>query len=208
MLFNTLFFDIAESLCPRRVLVLANWLKTSTCARQLIKDESGSTTSTSTSCGRKVDLSIWIQVDNRWKIEIAIFEFKALTSTKQTCEKQQKKSVRLNAAILLELEARGLDIQHRYLVIAKGKGLSLDFYTLRRYNDILGAGRSTAKGLSLPSQFSQLKTFLQSNNILTLISFRELLRRYAMDIVDALTMSLSTPFADDDEDHHPSTTDD
>ncbi|KAF9993560.1 hypothetical protein BGZ80_002162 [Entomortierella chlamydospora] len=87
-------------------------------------------------------------------------------------------------------------------------GLSFNFYTPRRYDDILGAGRSTTKGLSLPSQVFQLKTFLQSNSILTLLSFREHLRRYAVDVVDALAMPLSTPFSDDDEDDHPSTPDD
>ncbi|KAI7815743.1 hypothetical protein BC939DRAFT_534124 [Gamsiella multidivaricata] len=180
--------------------------KASTSARQLVEDEFGSTTSTS--CGRKVDLSIRIQVDNGWKTEIAIFEFKASTSTRQMCEKQQKKSARLNAAILLELEARGLDLQHSYPIIAEGRGLGLDFYTLRRYDDILGAGRSTAKGLSLPSQVSQLKTFLQSNSILTLLSFREHLRRYAVDVVDVLAMSPSTPFGDGNEDDPTSTPDD
>ncbi|KAF8926343.1 hypothetical protein BGZ47_002800 [Haplosporangium gracile] len=201
MLFNILLFDTTVRAIPGELVS-----KASTSARQLVEDEFGSTTSTS--CGRKVDLSIRIQVDNGWKTEIAIFEFKTSTSTRQMCEKQQKKSVRLNAAILLELEARGLDLQHSYPIIAEGRGLGLDFYTLRRYDDILGAGRSTAKGLSLPSQVSQLKTFLQSNSILTLLSFREHLRRYAVDVVDVLAMSQSTPFGDGDEDDPPSIPDD
>ncbi|KAI1290686.1 hypothetical protein EDD11_009084 [Mortierella claussenii] len=211
MLFNILLFDTTIRAVPEFVWKASTdsngfeWIRLgslNTGARQLVEDEFGSTTSTS--CGRKVDLSIRIQVDNGWKTEIAIFEFKALTSSRQMCEKQQK-SVRLNAAILLELEARGLDIQHSYPIIAEGKGVSLDFYTLRRYDDILGAGRSTAKGLSLPSQISQLKTFLQSNSILTLLSFREHLRRYAMDVVNVLAMSPLTPFGDSDEDDPPST---
>ncbi|KAG0025143.1 hypothetical protein BGZ82_010200, partial [Podila clonocystis] len=148
------------------------------------------------------------QVDNGWKKEIAIFEFKASISTRQMCEKQQKKSVCLNAAILMDLEARGLDLQHSYPIIAEGRGLGLAFYTLRRYGDTLGAGRSTAKGQSLPSQVSQPKTFLQLNSILTLLSFREHLRRYAVDVVDVLAMSPSTPFGDGDEDDPPSTPDD
>ncbi|KAF9145406.1 hypothetical protein BGX30_009018 [Mortierella sp. GBA39] len=189
--------------------------KASTSARQLVEDEFGSTTSTSR--GRKVDLSIRIQVDNEWKTEIAIFEFKASTSTRQMCEKQQIKSVRLNAAILLELEKRGLDLQHSYPIVTEGRGLGLDFYTLWRYDDILGAGRSIAKGISLPPQVSQLKTFLQSNSIITLLSFRNMfdinlaiehLRRYAVDVVDVMAMSLSTPFGDGDEDDPPSTPDD
>ncbi|OAQ27899.1 hypothetical protein K457DRAFT_127231 [Linnemannia elongata AG-77] len=122
----------------------------------------------STLCRCKVGLSIRIQVDNGWKTEIAVFEFKTSTSTRQMCEKQQKKSMRLHVAILSGLEARGLDLQRSYPIVAEGRGQVLDFYTLRRYED----GRSTAKGISLPSQVSQLKTFLYSNSVLTLLSFR------------------------------------
>ncbi|KAF9176657.1 hypothetical protein BGZ51_009874, partial [Haplosporangium sp. Z 767] len=201
MLLNILLFDTTVRAIPGELVS-----KASTSARQLVEDEFGSTTSMS--CGRKVDLSIRIQVDGGWKTEIAVFEFKTSTSTRQMCEKQQKKSVRLNAAILLELEARGLDLQHSYPIIAEGRGLGLDFYTLKRYDDILGAGRSTAKGLSLPSQVSLLKTFLQSNSILILLSFKEHLRRYAVDVVDVLAMSPLTPFGGGDEDDPPSTPND
>lgn len=122
----------------------------------------------STLCRCKVGLSIRIQVDNGWKTEIAVFEFKTSTSTREMCEKQQKKSMRLHVAILSGLEARGLDLQRSYPIVAEGRGQVLDFYTLRRHED----GRSTAKGISLPSQVSQLKTFLYSNSVLTLLSFR------------------------------------
>ncbi|KAF9345756.1 hypothetical protein BGX34_004508, partial [Mortierella sp. NVP85] len=192
MVFNILFFDTSIRAIPGELVS-----KASTSARQLVEDEFGATTSTA--CGRKVDLSIRIQVNNEWKSEIAIFEFKASTSSGNICEKQQKKSVRLNAAILLELEACGLDLQHSYPIIAEGKGLGLDFYTLRRYDDVLGAGRSTVKGISLPPQVSQLKSFLQSSSILTLLSFREHLRKYAMDTVDVLATSSSTPFGGGNE---------
>ncbi|KAF9273209.1 hypothetical protein BGZ88_003981, partial [Linnemannia elongata] len=93
----------------------------------------------------KVGLSIRIQVDNGWKTEIAVFEFKTSTSTRQMCEKQQKKSMRLHVAILSGLEARGLDLQRSYPIVAEGRGQVLDFYTLRRHED----GRSTAKDLIL-----------------------------------------------------------
>ncbi|KAF9918694.1 hypothetical protein FBU30_011317, partial [Linnemannia zychae] len=89
-------------------------------------------------------------LDSGWKMVIAIFEFKTSTSTRQMCEKQQNKSVRLNATILLELEARGLDLQHSFPIIVEGRGLGMDFYMLRRFDDVLGAGRLTAKGISLP----------------------------------------------------------
>lgn len=144
--------------------------KASTKARQKIESIYGATTSTA--CGRKVDMSIRIRFDDRWQHEVAIFEFKASTATRAICEKQQKKSVRLNAAILHDLEAKGLDISKSYPIIAEGQALGLDFYTLRRYDNILGAGRSTSKGISLPSHVDQLKSFFESEAILTLLAFK------------------------------------
>ncbi|KAK3805525.1 MAG: hypothetical protein J3Q66DRAFT_407535 [Benniella sp.] len=161
-------------------------------ARQRTEDAFGSTTSTTS--GRKVDLSIRIRVENKWKTEIAIFEFKSSKSTDETCKKQQKKSVRINAAILLDLESRGLDISQSFPIIAEGRALTMDFYTLRRYQDVLGAGKSTSKGISLPSQVDELKAFLQSNTVVTLLSFKDHLRRFAVDVKDVLAMSARTSF--------------
>lgn len=144
--------------------------KASTHARQRTEDAFGSTTSTS--CGRKVDLSIRIRVENQWRTEIAIFEFKSSTATQGICRKQQKKSVRLNAAILLELEARGLDISKSFPVIAEGQALGMNFYTLRRFGEVLGAGKSTSKGIFLPSQVEHLKAFLESDTMMTLLAFK------------------------------------
>ncbi|KAG0056668.1 hypothetical protein BGZ89_002060 [Linnemannia elongata] len=173
--------------------------KASTNARQRTEDAFGSTTSAS--CGRKVDLSIRIRVDNQWKTEIAIFEFKPSSSTPEICEKQQQKSVRINAAILLDLESRGLNIDKSYQKIAEGRALGMDFYTLRRYQDVLGAGRSPPKGVSLPSQVDDLKAFLESDTMITLLAFREHLRRFAVDVKDVLAMSTQTPFgSSSDED--------
>ncbi|KAF9158446.1 hypothetical protein BGX20_003395 [Mortierella sp. AD010] len=169
--------------------------KASTKARQKIERIYGATTSTA--CGRKVDLSIRIRFDDRWRHEVAVFEFKASTATQAVCEKQQKKSVRLNAAILHDLEAKGLDISKSYPIIAEGQALGLDFYTLRRYDDVLGAGRSTSKGISLPSHVDQLKAFFESEAILTLLAFKEHIRQYAYDVTDVLANSEPTPFSFD-----------
>lgn len=77
----------------------------------------------------------------------------------------------------------------------------MDFYTLRRYQDVLGAGRSTPKGVSLPSQVDDLKAFLESDTMITLLAFREHLRRFAVDVKDVLAMSTQTPFgSSSDED--------
>ncbi|KAF9142731.1 hypothetical protein BGX30_002339, partial [Mortierella sp. GBA39] len=144
--------------------------KASASARQAAEQAYGSTTSTP--CGRKTDMSIRIQVRNEWKQDIVIFEFKSSQATKQMLQRQQKKSVRLNAAIMMDLEAHGLNIKRSYPIVAEGQGLSLDFYTLRRYEDVLGAGRATAKGISLPSQVTELRTFLQGDTFSTLMTFR------------------------------------
>lgn len=117
-------------------------------------------------------MSLRIQVDNQWQSEIAVFEFKSARATQTTCDNQQKKSVRLNAAILVDLEDRGLDITLHYPIIAEGKGLAMNFYTLRRFGDVLGAGRATVQGITLPSDVSGLKKFLLSDSILTLFAFK------------------------------------
>ena len=128
-----------------------------------------------------MDLSIRIRVENQWKTEIAIFEFKSSTATQEMCRKQQKKSVRLNAAILLELEARGLDINKSFPVIAEGQALGMNFYTLRRFGEVLGAGKSTPKGIFLPSQVEHLKAFLESDTMMTLLAFKA--RRHYQNII-------------------------
>ncbi|KAF9580570.1 hypothetical protein BGW38_002722 [Lunasporangiospora selenospora] len=175
--------------------------KASASARQIAEQTYGSTTSTP--YGRKIDMSIRIQVQNEWRQEVIIFEFKSSQVTKLMLQRQQRKSVRLNAAIILDLEARGLNIERSFPIVAEGQGLSLDFYTIRRYGDVLGAGRATAKGISLPSQLSELKTFLQGDTIATLLAFREHLRRYSIDVLDALAKMPSTPFSGDDDNDHP-----
>ncbi|KAF9158976.1 hypothetical protein BGX20_003162, partial [Mortierella sp. AD010] len=164
-IFNTLFTGTRLRVVPGELISRA-----SADARRIVETEFGPTTSTVS--GRKVDMSLRIQVDNQWKSEIAVFEFKSVNATQRICDIQQKKSIRLNAAILMDLESRGLDLTHHYPIVAEGKGLGLDFYALRRYGDVLGVGRSTRKGIMLPSDVAELKTFLQSNSLLTLFAFR------------------------------------
>ncbi|KAG0225738.1 hypothetical protein BGW41_004577 [Actinomortierella wolfii] len=104
-------------------------------SRTMVEEEFGLTTRYI--CGRKVDLSVRVYADHTWQNEIAVYEFKTATLSDATCLQQQQKSVRLNGAILLDLERRGVDIRHQFPIIAEGRGLALDFYTLRRYEDIL-----------------------------------------------------------------------
>ncbi|KAG0221461.1 hypothetical protein BGW42_007682, partial [Actinomortierella wolfii] len=70
----------------------------------------------------------------------------------------------------------------------------MDFYTLRRYQDVLGAGRSTPKGISLPSQVEDLKAFLESDAMILLLDFKDHMRRFAVDVIDPLATSKQTPF--------------
>lgn len=197
-LFNILLLDTSLRAIPGELVS-----KASTQARQKAESEYGPTSSAA--CGRKVDMSIRIRFDDNWRHEVAIFEFKATTATQAMCEKQQRKSVRLNAALLYDLEAKGLDITKSYPIIAEGQALGLDFYALRRYDEILGAGRSTTKGISLPSHVDQLKAFFESETLFILLSFKEHLREYAFEVTDVLANSAPTPFgyahdSDDEED--------
>ncbi|KAF9928048.1 hypothetical protein BGZ65_006439, partial [Modicella reniformis] len=93
MLFNIIFFDANIRVIPHHACTSADggriWLDDG----DILWEE-----------------SVRIRIDNQWKTEVVIFEFKSSTSTPETCNKQQKKYVRINAAILLKLESRGLDI--------------------------------------------------------------------------------------------------
>ncbi|KAF9579439.1 hypothetical protein BGW38_004295 [Lunasporangiospora selenospora] len=204
-LFNILLHDTPLRAVPGELIS-----KASAKARQEAKSKYGSTCSTP--CGRKVDMSIRIRFDGKWQHEVAIFEFKREMATRSVRERQQKKSVRLNAAILYDLEAKGLDIEKSYPIIAEGLGLGLDFYTLRRYNDVLGAGRSTVKGISIPPSVDQLKAFFESETMFILLAFKEHLRQYAYDVIDVLANTAPTPFGydcafdndgEDDEQYEP-----
>lgn len=116
-------------------------------------------------------MTIRVFVEKKWAEEIYIFECKPKV-TDTTCVIQQQKSVRLNASILLALESRGLDIEQWYPIIAETRGLAIGFYTLRRYNDVLGAGHATEQRTWLPSDYSELRAFLQSKTLEVLLGFR------------------------------------
>ncbi|KAF9999637.1 hypothetical protein BGZ80_006528, partial [Entomortierella chlamydospora] len=136
-------------------------------ARLVIESEFGNTTKYV--MGRKVDVSLRINADFNWESEVAVFEFKPKNVSTATCNKQQKKAVRINAAILLGLEKRGLDIGTHFPVIAEGRGLVLDLYALRRYEDVLGAGK-TARAW-LPYDELSLKEWLLSDSVHILLAF-------------------------------------
>ncbi|KAF9991380.1 hypothetical protein BGZ79_004597, partial [Entomortierella chlamydospora] len=144
-------------------------------ARLVIESEFGNTTKYV--MGRKVDVSLRINADFNWESEVAVFEFKPKNVSTATCNKQQKKAVRINAAILLGLEKRGLDIGTHFPVIAEGRGLVLDLYALRRYEDVLGAGK-TARAW-LPYDELSLKEWLLSDSVHILLAFTKHTRSYA-----------------------------
>ncbi|KAF9189011.1 hypothetical protein BGZ51_000187 [Haplosporangium sp. Z 767] len=163
--------------------------------RSMVEEEFGSMIKYNP--GRKVDMSIRVYVNLTWENEICIFEFKSTRVSDATCQQQQRKSVRLNGAILLDLEKRGLDIARSYPIIAEARGLVMDFYTLRRYDDVLGARRSmpsTSSGVWLPSHQAQLKQFLKSDSLHVLLAFAEQIRRFALDVIDVFASSAVPSF--------------
>ncbi|KAG0354940.1 hypothetical protein BGZ54_001365, partial [Gamsiella multidivaricata] len=189
-LFNTLLIDTSVHAVPGELVS-----KASAQVRQKAESKYGSTSSTA--CGRKVDMSVRIRFNDMWQHKVAIFGFKAATAARAVCEKQQKRSFRLNAAILYDLEAKGLDISKSYPIIAEGQALGLDLYALRRYDEVLSAGHSTTKGISLLSHVDQFKAFFESETIFILLAFKEHLRQYAYDVMDVLANSVPTPFGYD-----------
>ncbi|KAF9316352.1 hypothetical protein BG006_003607, partial [Podila minutissima] len=111
----------------------------SKCFQQLTEQELGnkSSTTTTTRMARKVDQTLRVMVDGAWSGEVAIFESKPVVSD-ATCERQLNKSMHLNAAILSNLESHGLDISCWYPIIAETRAASVDFYTIKKYEDVLG----------------------------------------------------------------------
>ncbi|KAF9991523.1 hypothetical protein BGZ79_004359 [Entomortierella chlamydospora] len=142
---------------------------------------------------RKVDQTLRVMVDGAWSGEVAIFESKPVVSD-ATCEKQHNKSIRLNSAILNNLESHGLDICRWYPIIAETRAASVDFYTIRKYEDVLGVGRATIKKCWIPTHSSQLKGFLRSGTMETLLGFRQHLLHYASEATAVLSANPSSPF--------------
>ncbi|KAF9949494.1 hypothetical protein BGZ72_008748 [Mortierella alpina] len=139
-------------------------------SRSLTENVFGSKMATSTS-SRKVDLTIRILIDKSWADESCVFECKPEVSD-LACQMQQGKSVSLNTAILLALEDKGLDITQWHPIIAETRALSIDFYTLRRCDDVIGAGRTTQEKVWLPSGYTKLDAFLSSRSSEVLLGFR------------------------------------
>jgi hypothetical protein len=119
---------------------------------------------------RKVDQTLRVMVNGAWSGEVAIFESKPVVSD-ATCERQHK-SIRLNTAILTNLESHGLDISRWYPIIAETRAASADFYTIKKYEDVLGVGRATTRKCWIPTHSCQLKGFLRSRTIEALLGFR------------------------------------
>ncbi|KAG0327416.1 glucosyltransferase [Dissophora globulifera] len=88
----------------------------------------------------KVDQTPCVMMDGAWSGEVAIFQSKPVVSD-ATCERQHNKSIRLNAAILNNLESHGLDICRWYPITTETKASSADFYTIKKYEDVLGDKR-------------------------------------------------------------------
>ncbi|KAF9915830.1 hypothetical protein FBU30_001732 [Linnemannia zychae] len=153
-------------------------------ARTLLEDEFGLTTRYIR--GRKVDISARIYLNFSWDQEIGIYELKSSTISEDICERQQRKAVRLNGAVLMDLERKGVDISKYFPVIAEGKGLTIHLYTLRRYGDILGAGHATNCPIWLPADLIQLKQFLLSDSLHVLIAFAEHTKMFALDVKNVL----------------------
>ncbi|KAF9316926.1 hypothetical protein BG003_001414 [Podila horticola] len=160
-------------------------------SRSLTQSVFGGKMATSTS-SRKVDMTIRVFDDKSWADEICVFECKPEVSD-HICQVQQEKSVRLNTAILLSLEEKGLDIARWHPIIAETRALSIDFYTLRRYGGIIGAGRSTHDKVWLPSGYTKLDAFLSSRSFEVLLGFRAHMTLYAKKATTTLASSPATP---------------
>ncbi|KAF8926594.1 hypothetical protein BGZ47_002647 [Haplosporangium gracile] len=121
--------------------------------------------------GRKVDISVRVFGNSIWDNEICIFEFKTSMASDLICAKQQLKSVRINTAVLHDLEFKGVDTCKHFPIIAEGRGFCLSFYTLKRNGNVITAGKSTLGMVWISSDLVQLKQFLRSDSIQILLKF-------------------------------------
>ncbi|KAG9061834.1 hypothetical protein KI688_006985 [Linnemannia hyalina] len=124
----------------------------SKCSRQLTEQEFGikSSTTSTTRMTRKVHQTLPLMVEGAWSGEVAIFESKPVVSD-ATCERQHNKSIRLNTAIFKNLESHGLDICLWYPIITEIRAASADFYTIKKYENMLGVGRMTIRNSAPPA---------------------------------------------------------
>ncbi|KAK3806488.1 MAG: hypothetical protein J3Q66DRAFT_359296 [Benniella sp.] len=144
--------------------------------------------------GKEVDISIRIEQNSDWDTEIAVFEFKPDGVEESICNRQQRKSVRLNTAILLELEKRGLDATKYFPVIAEGKWRAVNFYTLCRYGDVHGAGRTTAESALLPESDYSMKTWLKSDSLHLILALVDRTHLFARAVKEAMSSNVAGPY--------------
>ncbi|KAF9097126.1 hypothetical protein BGX27_001001 [Mortierella sp. AM989] len=186
--FNVLFHGANLKVIPEELTS-----ETSKKNRQLAEDEFGGETVESKR-GRKADLTLRVMVSGgAWKGEVAVFEGRPQVSDK-TCQTQLQKSVRLNTAILSDLENLGVDVNKTYLVAAETRALDVDFYTLKRHGSVFGDGRATERRVWLPEHPTELMTFLRSDSLQVLLGFRSHKIQYANEAASALTAAPPSPF--------------
>ncbi|KAF9952724.1 hypothetical protein BGZ70_000500 [Mortierella alpina] len=137
--------------------------------------------------GRKVDISVRVFTNNGWENEICVYEFKAGTASDAVCANQQRKAVRLNTAVLHDLEHEGVNICQHFPIIVEGRGLCLSFYTIKRTGEVITAGKSTSGLAWIPSDLVQLKQFLKSESMQILLNFADHTARYAAHVQETLS---------------------
>ncbi|KAF9956848.1 hypothetical protein BGZ70_009750 [Mortierella alpina] len=133
---------------------------------------------------RKVDLSVRVLANDSWHNEICVFEFKAGSASDAVCSKQQRKAVRLNTAVLQDLEHKGVDVTQHFPIIAEGRGLR---------GDVMVAGRSTGRVAWIPSDQVKLKQFLKSDSLQVLLRFAHHTSRYAVYVQETLSSMQQPP---------------
>ncbi|KAI1302547.1 hypothetical protein EDD11_005593 [Mortierella claussenii] len=141
--------------------------------------------------GRKVAISVRVFANNHWDNEICIFEISPGAASDMICAEQQLKTMRLNAFILYELELKGVDTCKHYPIIAEGRGLCLNLYTLKRNGNFITAGKSINSVIWIPTDVVQLKQFLKSDSMQILMKFADHMARYAVHVQETLSTPLS-----------------
>ncbi|KAF9346775.1 hypothetical protein BGX26_001711 [Mortierella sp. AD094] len=142
---------------------------------------------------RSANFSLRAYANFNWDTVISVFEFKPSSEVSKMCDNKQRRAVRHNTAILLDLEKRGLDTSSYFPVIAEGLGLALNFYTLRRYDDVIGTGRTTSKCAWLPYDETSLKEWLLSDSVHILLAFTKHTLKFASAAIQSMARMMAGP---------------
>jgi len=134
--------------------------------------------------GRKVDLLFQAKHKNHTGKEVrtnlAVFEAKCATTNNDTLLVQTRKNLRLNKTVIASLRRMNVKQQSPFILDLQGPRAFI--YTIKKFEDVYGAGPVTGSTIRLPTMVSELSALLDRLDLVLLlkvaVSFTPVLRRF------------------------------